>query len=107
MKDRGHYVCLDFVHHQKLDLIVIVRAGKDILLLRSLATTLEDVGPKVSTRLLKGKARPPQVLESLIFLICWLVRGLVIPRQEHGWVGNIIWMRVLLGWWHTNDRQVK
>jgi hypothetical protein len=22
-------------------------------------------------------------------------------------VGKMIWMRFLLGWWHTNDRQVK
>ena len=65
------------------------------------------VGPKLCTWLLKGRVRPPQVLEWLIFLFYWSVRGLVLPRQEHGWVGQMIWMRVLLGWWHTNDRQVK
>jgi hypothetical protein len=31
----------------------------------------------------------------------------ILSREKQGWVGRMIWMRVLLGWWHTNDKPVK
>ena len=64
------WMCLVFVHHQRSDLIIVVILGKDISLLRSLTTAPEDVGPKVCTSMLKGRARPPQVYNDL-FLISW------------------------------------
>jgi hypothetical protein len=29
------------------------------------------------------------------------------PNNQHDWIGKMIWMRVLLGWWHIIDRQMK
>jgi hypothetical protein len=49
-----------------------------------------DVGPKVCTWLVKGKARPPISLEWLLLLtFCWLVRGLFY--QDKGKVGLAEW----------------
>ena len=88
------WMCLVFVHHQRSDLIIVVLPGKYISLLRSLATTPEDVGPKVCTWLLKGKDRPPQVLEWFAFnkfglLVSWRV-GFTKTKTWLGWQGDMI-----------------
>jgi hypothetical protein len=31
----------------------------------------------------------------------------IISRKKKGWFGKMKQMRVLLGWWYTNDKLVK
>jgi hypothetical protein len=68
VKGHSQYVCLDFLHHQKPDLIVVILPGRYFFVTQFPDNGMpEAVGPKVSTSLLKGRTRPPQIWNGFFF----------------------------------------